>query len=60
MKEFHESGGMVRGANCSFIVLIPKKKNSLKLSEAYIIDRVYLQDYFFEWQVYLQEYCKGD
>jgi hypothetical protein len=33
MREFHENGRMVRGANSSFIVLIPKKKNPLKLSE---------------------------
>ncbi|PNX72998.1 cysteine-rich receptor-like protein kinase [Trifolium pratense] len=33
MREFHENGRIVRGANSSFIVLIPKKKNPLNLSE---------------------------
>jgi hypothetical protein len=33
MGEFHSNGRMVRGANSSFIVLIPKNKNPVKLAD---------------------------
>jgi hypothetical protein len=33
MREFHSYGRMVKGANSSFIVLIPKKKNPVKIAD---------------------------
>ncbi|PNX92269.1 cysteine-rich receptor-like protein kinase [Trifolium pratense] len=33
MAEFHSNGRIVKGANCSFIVLIPKKKSPVKVTD---------------------------
>lgn len=33
MEEFHKHGRIVKGANSSFILLIPEKKNPTKLAE---------------------------
>jgi hypothetical protein len=33
MEEFHANGKIVKGANSSFIVLIPKKKNPVNISD---------------------------
>jgi hypothetical protein len=33
MTEFHTNDRIVKGVNCTFIVLIPKKKNPVKLSD---------------------------
>lgn len=33
MKEFHKRGSLGNGMNCSFITLIPKKKNASSLNE---------------------------
>lgn len=33
MREFHSNGRIVKGANCSFLVLIPKKNNQSKISD---------------------------